>query len=44
MYNQHGRIELHSACHQLPPCPCVVHTTIEIIVVIIIILHVAIFY
>ena len=44
MDDHHGQLELDLAHHQLPPCPCVVHTTIEIIIIIIIVLHVTIFY
>ena len=45
MDDQHGRIQLNLAYHQLPPCPCVVHTIVEItvIIIIIIILQVMIF-
>ena len=43
MDDHHGQLELDLAHHQLPPCPCVVHTTIEIIIIIIV-LHVTIFY
>ena len=38
MDDQHGRIQLNLAYHQLPPCPCVVHTIVEITVIIIIII------
>ena len=46
MDDHHGQLDLDLAHHQLPPCPCVVHTTIEIIIIIIIIivLHMEIFH
>ena len=44
MDDYHGRIELNLDHHQLPHCPCIIHTTIEVIIAIIIILQVAIFH
>lgn len=43
MDDQHRRTKLNLSYHQLPPCPFVVHTTVKIIVIIIIVLHVATF-
>ena len=43
MDDTHGWIGLYSTHHQLPPCPCVIHIIVEIMVATIIILHVVIF-
>ena len=44
MDDQHRWTKINLSYHQLPLCPCVVHTTVKItVVIIIIVLHMAIF-